>query len=60
MQRSGEARALERLAVAILFPQRHQAGHFGFGDVQFLAAELCQIDVFYDVIGRHRAQLLTH
>jgi hypothetical protein len=40
VQRAGDARALERLGRAILLAQCHQARHLGFGDVDFLAAEI--------------------
>jgi hypothetical protein len=45
VQRAGDARALQRLARAIFLAQRHQARHFGFGDVEFLAAEIGKFDV---------------
>ena len=38
VQRAGDARALQRLALGELFADGHQAGHFGFGDADFLAA----------------------
>ena len=38
VQRAGDAGTLERLALGILFADRHEAGHFGFGDRDFLAA----------------------
>src|SRR3546814_8896408 len=37
---AGDARALQRLRRAIFVAQRHQAGHFGFGDRDFLAPEI--------------------
>jgi hypothetical protein len=40
VQRAGDARALERLCSAEFLAQRHQAGHFGFGDGDFRAAEV--------------------
>jgi hypothetical protein len=44
-------RALQRLFRAVFLAQRHQARHFGFGDIEFLAAELGEGDVFDDVVG---------
>jgi hypothetical protein len=38
VQRAGDARALQRLALGELFADGHQAGHLGFGDADFLAA----------------------
>src|SRR3546814_7802260 len=45
VQRSGDARALQRLGRAIFLAQRHQARHFGFGDRDFLASEIGKTDV---------------
>src|SRR3546814_5429781 len=49
-QRTGNARALQRLRGAIFAAQRHQARHFGFGDVDFLAPESGEADVGNDII----------
>ena len=49
VQRAGDARALERLRLAVFLAGRHQAGHFGLGDVDFLAAEFGEADVRDDV-----------
>ncbi len=38
VQRAGDARALERLAGGEFLADRHQAGHLGLGDRDFLAA----------------------
>src|SRR5437868_2014290 len=38
VQRTGDARALERLLVAEFLAAGHQARHFGFGDLDLLAA----------------------
>jgi hypothetical protein len=35
---AGDACALERLLLRELFADGHQAGHFGLGDADFLAA----------------------
>ena len=51
VQRAGDARALERLLRAELLAGRHQAGHLGLGDRDFLAAEFGQPDVLHDVVG---------
>src|SRR5690606_20735109 len=40
-----DARALERLLGAILLADRHQCRHFGFGDLDFGAAPVCQGNV---------------
>ncbi|MPM88516.1 hypothetical protein SDC9_135620 [bioreactor metagenome] len=45
VQRAGDARALQRLRLGELFADRHQAGHFGFGDLDFLAAPIGQGNV---------------
>jgi hypothetical protein len=46
-------RALQRLGLAELFARGHQAGHFGFGDGDFLAAEIGELDVCNNVVVRH-------
>jgi len=51
VQRARDPRALERLGGAVFLAQGHQARHFGFGDVEFLAAEFGQRDILDDVIG---------
>ena len=58
VQGADNAGAFQGLRRAKLFPAGHQAGHFGFGDGQFLAAKLGQGDVFDDVIGGHAGALL--
>ena len=40
VQATGDAGTGERLAAAVFFPQCHQARHFGFGDLDLLAAEI--------------------
>ena len=40
VQGAGDARALQRLALRELLADRHEAGHLGLGDVEFLAAPL--------------------
>src|SRR3546814_19811473 len=47
---TGNARALQLLRGAIFAAQRHQARHFGFGDVDFLAPEIGEADVGNDII----------
>ncbi len=45
VQRSGDAGALERLALREFLADGHQAGHFGFRDADFLAAPVGQREV---------------
>jgi hypothetical protein len=42
VQRAGDAGALERLLRLVFLAHRHQTGHFGFGDGDFLAAPIGQ------------------
>ena len=49
VQRAGDACTLERLCSAILLAQSHQAGHFGFGNRDLVAAILRQRDILDDV-----------
>ena len=51
VQRAGDARPAQRLAGAELFARRHQAGHFGLGDGDFLSAPFGQPDVLDDIIA---------
>ena len=51
VQGAGDARALQRLLGAVFLACRHQAGHFGFGQRDFLAAEIGKADVGDDVVG---------
>ena len=51
VQRTGDARALERLLRAVFLADRHQARHFGLGHVEFLAAPVGESDVLDDVVG---------
>ena len=50
VQRAGDARALQRLLGAVLLARRHQAGHLGFGERDFLAAEIGEADVLNDIV----------
>ena len=50
VQRAGDPRALERLARPVLGPRRHQAGHLGLGDGEFLAAPLGELEIGDDEI----------
>ena len=52
VQAACDARALERLLLAILLAHGHQARHLCFGDVHLLAAPLCKADVFHVKIRR--------
>ena len=45
VQRTGDANAGERLAFRVLFPDRHEAGHFLFGDGDFFAAPVGQFHI---------------
>ncbi|MPL60975.1 hypothetical protein SDC9_06540 [bioreactor metagenome] len=54
VQRTGDARALERLRLPELLAAGHQARHFGFGNIELLAAKLGQSDVLDDIIGHER------
>ena len=49
VERAGDARALQRLLGAVFGASRHQAGHFGFGDGDFLAAVFGQLHIGDDV-----------
>ena len=42
----------KRLLRAVFLARRHQAGHFGLGERDFLAAEFGEANVFDDVFGR--------
>jgi len=50
VQATRDAGALERLLGGELFPDGHQAGHFGFGDADLFAAPFGQADVGNDAI----------
>ena len=51
MCREPAIRLLEGLLAAVLLTQRHQTGHFGLGNVEFLAAEIGLIDIGDDAIN---------
>ena len=51
VQGAGDAGALEGLLAAVFLAQRHQTGHLGLGDVEFLAAEIGLIDIGNDAIN---------
>ena len=42
VQRTGDAHAFERFRSGVFFADRHEAGHFLLGDVDFAAAEIGQ------------------
>ncbi len=46
-----DARAAQRLLGAVFLARRHQAGHLGLGDGDFLAAPFGEADVLDDVVG---------
>src|SRR4030095_6663333 len=50
VQRPGDARTFEGLLFLIFVPHRHQPGHFGFSDGNFLAPEIGKPDVRYVVV----------
>ena len=50
MQRTDDARALEWLRCAEFAAQRHKTGHFGFGNIDFAATEIGEVDVGNDII----------
>jgi hypothetical protein len=50
VQRTGDARALQRLGGGEFFANRHQARHFGFGDADFLAAPVGEAEVGNHVV----------
>ncbi|MNN01084.1 hypothetical protein D3C81_1136930 [compost metagenome] len=50
VQRAGDARALERLRGGEFIADRHQAGHLGLGNGDFLAAPAGQVDVGDEVV----------
>ena len=56
MQATDDAGVLQRLGSAEFIAQRHQAGHFGLGDGNFLAAPVGQghIGNFIIVLGAHQ------
>ena len=60
VERADDARALERLRRAEFLAQRHQAGHFGFGDVDFLAPEIGKGDVLNDIVVGARFSQSRH
>ncbi len=50
VQRTGDARALERLRLREFLADRHQAGHFGFGNADFLATPVGKVQIGDNVI----------
>ena len=52
VQAAGDARAAQRLGGGEFLAHRHQAGHLGLGDGDFLAAPFGQIDVGDLVVGK--------
>ena len=60
VQRAGDPRALERLRLAELGAQRHEARHLGLGDLDLLAAEIGQRDVPDEVVGVLHGVILAH
>ena len=65
VQRTGDARALQGLCGGELLADGHQAGHFGFGNANFLAAPVGKCKVGNNVIGGgiggvHHALLSVH
>ena len=55
MQAADDARALERLRRAIFLAHRHKAGHFGLGDIDFLAAPFGKAQILdLEIVGNWR------
>ena len=52
MQGAHDAHALQGPGVRVLFTHGHQAGHFMFRNVQFLASEIRQADIAHLVLFR--------
>jgi len=50
VQRTGDARALQRLGRTEFVAQRHQAGHLGLGDADFSAAPVGLGPIGHDVV----------
>ena len=53
VKRTDDPGTFQRFAFAIFIPQRHQARHLGFGNIQFLAAKCGQRNILNDVILGH-------
>ncbi|OIQ67816.1 hypothetical protein GALL_506020 [mine drainage metagenome] len=51
VQGAGDARALQGLLGSVFLARRHQPGHLGLGQRDFLASEFGERDVLDDVIG---------
>ena len=45
--------ASKGLCVAVVFPQRHQSGHFALGDLQFSATPIGEVNVCDFVVGEN-------
>ena len=60
VQRPGDPRALERLGGAIFGAKRHQARHFGLGDLDLLATEIGEAEILHDKIVETRFSLGRH
>ena len=62
MQAADDTGILQRLGLAVFLAKRHQAGHLGFGDGNFLAAPFDQGHIcnFVVVLGAHlRAPVIS-
>ena len=57
MQRADDPRAFQRFAVTVFIAQRHQARHFGLGDVQLFTPVGRQIDILNNIVVGHAALL---
>ena len=51
VQGASDTGSFQGLLAAVLLAQRHQTGHFGLGDVEFLSAEISLVDVGNDAIN---------
>ena len=58
MQRSYNARTLQWLCRAKFGAQRHKAGHFGFGNVDFFTTEIGRADIGNDIIVKSHRLIL--
>jgi hypothetical protein len=45
VEAAGDAGAFERLGDTVFFAEGHEARHFDFGDLDFLAAQISELDV---------------
>jgi hypothetical protein len=58
MQRTHNARTVQRLRRTKFFAQRHKAGHFGFGNVDFFTAKIGLAYIGNDIIVKSHRLIL--